>query len=153
MDPDPALVIPFGPPAPLIDVSDRPFVWIPEHSLTASVGYELPLPTEFGSVRLQARAYHQSEVFIQDGVEVYNLPGIDNGPLNDSLREAAYTIIDYRLTWTGIFQSGFDAAVWVNNATDREYATGGLNVLDSLGWAANVYGPPRTIGASLRYSF
>jgi outer membrane receptor protein involved in Fe transport len=50
-------------------------------------------------------------------------------------------------------QSNFDLGLWVKNAGDEEYAVGGINVLDALGWSANVFGAPRTWGASVRYNF
>ena len=64
-----------------------------------------------------------------------------------------YAIWNFRADWRGVMGSRFDLAAFVNNAADEEYVTGGLNVPDTLGWAAANYGPPRTYGASVRYSF
>ena len=64
-----------------------------------------------------------------------------------------YAIWNFRVDWLGVMGSSFDLAAFVNNAADEEYVTGGLNVPDTLGWAAANYGPPRTYGASVRYSF
>ncbi len=64
-----------------------------------------------------------------------------------------YAIWNFRVDWLGVMGSTFDLAAFVNNAADEDYVTGGLNVPDTLGWAAATYGPPRTYGASVRYSF
>ena len=60
---------------------------------------------------------------------------------------------NFRVDWLGVMGSSVDLAAFVNNAADEDYITGGLNVPDSLGWSGANYGPPRTYGASLRYSF
>ncbi len=46
-----------------------------------------------------------------------------------------------------------DLAAYVNNLTDEEYVTGGLNVVDTLGYASSTYGAPRTYGASIEWNF
>ena len=137
----------------IVDVSDRPFTWIPEHSGTASVRYQLPFDDSIGEVSLGGSYYYQSKVNVTDNPTSFNIEGIDNGPLNASTEVDSYGVWDARLDWEGVMQSNFDLAAWVKNGGDEEYAVGGLNVLTSLGWAAHVYGAPRTIGASLRYRF
>ena len=36
---------------------------------------------------------------------------------------------------------------------DREYRTSGVNAFDTLGFAFETYGAPRTVGVQIRYHF
>ena len=135
------------------DVSDRDFTWIPEHSGTASLRYTLPLDASIGEVSLGGSYYYQGKLTVTDDVSEYNIPGIDNGPLNDTIEVDSSGVWDVRADWADVMQSNFDLALWVKNAGDEDYKVGGLTVLTSLGWAAFAYGAPRTVGASLRYRF
>jgi iron complex outermembrane receptor protein len=65
----------------------------------------------------------------------------------------SYGVIDIRADWTSFLGSDVDLAAWVKNADDEQYAVGGLEVLQSLGLAAQVYGLPRTWGLSVAYNF
>ena len=146
---------PVGPGT--VDASDRPFTWIPKHSITSSLSYQLPIPEEFGEVSLRASLYWQSEMKLFDlhgpWQDIPFLSDDATALLNTTLREDSYTVIDYRIDWRNIFNSGADLAAWVKNANDTEYRTGGLNIINVVGWASYVYGPPKTYGLSLRYNF
>lgn len=148
------------------DISYRDFTYIPVHSGTASLKYTLPLPVEIGDISFRISYYAQSEMLIDDKVDEYNIvvgaadgynpavnPPFDNDQLNDARYAESYEIYNYRIQWSNIFMSELDFAVWMKNAKNETYVTGGLNVVGSLGIAAETYGPPRTIGASLRYQF
>jgi iron complex outermembrane recepter protein len=135
------------------DASNRPFTWIPENSVTTSVRWELPVNEEWGFMSLNASYYWQDKVYAVDATSQYTFSGIDNGPLNDTIEQDSYGVVDVRADWNSIMQSNFDLGLWVKNAGDEEYAVGGINVLDALGWSASVFGAPRTWGASVRYNF
>ncbi len=140
-------------PGEFVDASDRPFDWIPEHSANVSVSYLMPFDPALGDITAKVHYYWQDEVSTYSVVDEFNYPNYDNTQLNDAREADSYGLVDLRLDWTRVMESNFDAAVWVKNLEDKSYVTGGLHVLDSLGWAAEVYGPPRTVGASLRYTF
>ena len=136
-----------------VDQSDYRWSWVPENSLAATVRWQLPLSESLGTVALGVNYYYQDEMAADLPPDRYDIPGADNDALNASRDVDDYQTWDLRADWLSVMQSNFDLAVWMQNADDEAYGTGGLNVLDSLGWAARVYGPPRTWGASLRYRF
>ena len=55
-----------------------------------------------------------------------------------------------RLGWRN---DNWDAAVWVKNATDQAYSIVSLTPNANTGTRAQFLEPPRTWGATLRYSF
>ena len=63
-----------------------------------------------------------------------------------------YDLINVRLELNKIAGSGIDAALFVNNLTDRKYFTGG-HATASVGVASYSVGAPRMYGLQLRYSF
>ncbi len=138
------------------DFSDAPFVYVPEHSVTGSLRYTLPLEASIGEVALMASVYWQDETEANDAAWLWPTLGWSQENLDEALASNVvedYAVWNFRVDWLGVIGSRFDLAAFVNNAADEEYITGGLNVPDSLGWAGASYGPPRTWGASLRYSF
>lgn len=136
------------------DQSGFDFLNIPQYSGNTSISYLLPLEPSLGDITLRATYNFTSKVTRYEDIEgEFNYPGIDNTALNDARVDEAYHIIDLRVDWANFFETGFDAAVWVKNLEDKEYNTGGLAIPESLGVIAATYGPPRTVGASLRYKF
>ena len=49
-------------------------------------------------------------------------------------------------------QGDLSVSLWVNNITDDDYPTFGIN-FQSLGLITEQYGPPRTYGLDVRYRF
>jgi len=137
----------------LEDVSDRDRNWVPDSSLSATLSYTLPLSASLGDVTLSGHYYWQDDMRAFADVDEFNVPGENNARLNETIFIESYDTWDARIDWRSILQSGFDAALWVKNGGDEEVAAGGANVLTSLGFSGNSYGPPRTYGATVRYSF
>lgn len=135
-----------------VDVSDRPFQWIADYSGTASVRYTLPLDQSIGEVSLQTSYYFQSDMDTSH-LKQEDLPLVPAAQLKEATEADSFGLLNFRVDWSGVMGSNLDLAAWVKNIKDEQYQTGGLEVLDTLGWAARVYGPPRTWGASLRYRF
>ena len=143
-------------PGVIIDYTESPFVYIAEHSLTTSLQYTLPLDASVGEVSLMGSVYWQDDTEASADSWRWDTLGWSQANLDEALASTViddYAIWNFRVDWLGVMGSSFDLATFVNNAADEEYVTGGLNVPDSLGWAAANYGPPRTYGASVRYSF
>lgn len=139
-----------------VDFSNAPFVYIPENTATASIIYTLPLSESIGEVSFTASAYWQDDMDTNDGAFRWAGLGWTDENLQESLATVEakdYTVAHFRVDWGTMMGSNFDAALFINNAFDEEYITGGLSVPDSLGWVAASYGAPRTYGASLRYRF
>ncbi len=140
----------------VFDNSSSPFVYVPEHSLTATAKYTLPLDASVGEVSLLASVYWQSEMDSHPQPQHFGSFGFSDDVvqvMRNAQKLDAYDIWNFRLSWRGVMGSSFDADLFVNNAFDEEYVIGGLNVIDSLGWAADTYGEPRTFGGSVRWNF
>lgn len=146
----------------VVDTSDNDFTYIPEQSLTASVNFMLPLPEDIGEVSLFASYYWQDEMKTHALINQFDqFPGSLGGfwtqenvdLMTDYSTIDSYGVANIRLDWRSIMGSTFDAALSVNNATDEEYVLGGLNVIDSGGYGSAIYGAPRTVSASVRYTF
>ncbi len=139
-----------------VDFSDAPFVYIPKNSATSSITYTIPLDPSYGEVALTASAYWQDKMDTNDGSFRWAELGWSDEDLQEALDTVQvddYTVAHFRVDWRGVMVSNFDLAAFVNNAFDEDYIVGGLSVPDSLGWVAATYGPPRTYGVSLRYTF
>ncbi|WP_317929585.1 TonB-dependent receptor [Halioxenophilus sp. WMMB6] len=143
-----------------VDLSDSDFVYIPEQTATVSVNYYLPIDPSFGDLSLSASGYWQTEMTTDETAVVYDEQAAvqnwtaENLAIAKSVSEVdGYTVFNLRADWRSVMGSAFDVALYANNVTDEEYVAGGLNVIDSLGWTAFTYGAPRTVGASVRYSF
>lgn len=144
------------------DTSDNEFAYIPKQSLTSSVIYVLPLDATLGDISLMASAYWQDDMTTHPQLDEFGLmrnrmgnlwSATDLAAARKASKADAYTVLNLRADWRGIMGSTFDAAIYVDNATDEEYILGGLNVIESGGYAAYHYGAPRTYGASVKYSF
>lgn len=143
-----------------VDASDADFPFIPEHSLRASMTYYLPLDAELGNISIMANVYWQDEVATaldgtlnEDIAAIQKWTAEDLQIAEDNRYVDGYTLVNLRLDWASVLQSNFDVALYVDNATNEDYVTGGLNVMTSLGVNVNSYGAPRTFGASVRYNF
>ena len=58
-----------------------------------------------------------------------------------------------RLDWNGVLGSTLDLSVFARNLLDNDYWVAVNASGELLGLAAGHYGPPRTFGVELRYSF
>ncbi len=140
----------------IVDYSQSEFEFIPKHSVTGSIAYTLPLDADVGEVTLGAYGYWQDDMHTND--DAWNWPNLgwaeeDLAAALDTAEVDSYTVWNFRADWASVMGSGFDVSAWVNNAFDEEYETGGLTVVESLGWAGFSYGAPRVYGATLRYTF
>jgi iron complex outermembrane receptor protein len=145
-----------------VDTSGNEFPYIPEQSLTASVNYSLPVSEDVGSVDLSLSYYWQDEMASHSLIDQFSImPGRvtptwteqDVATATEYSELDAYSVWNARIDWRNVLGSNFDFAAFVNNATDEEYILGGLNVLDSGGYASASFGAPRTFGASVRFGF
>jgi iron complex outermembrane receptor protein len=153
----------------VVDTSGDDFTYIPMQSLTAAATYVLPLDAQIGKISLTAGAYWQDEMSTLPTAKELDLyktganPNTTFGEVNwtdatvAEMRKFsqvdAYAVYNLRADWRGVMGSAFDVAAYVDNVTDEQYVLGGLNVIDSGGYGAYHYGDPRTIGASVKYSF
>ncbi len=143
-----------------LDNKSSAFVYVPDHSLSSTVTYTLPLDPAIGEVSLMANVYWQSKMDTHPEKHYFSQIAASRGWPSGLLDTAydisivdAYSLWNFRVSWQGVMGSSFDAAAYVNNAFDEEYAVGGLNVISSIGYASQSYGAPRTFGASLQWNF
>ncbi|GAB3106503.1 TonB-dependent receptor [Aestuariicella hydrocarbonica] len=145
-----------------VDTTDSEFTYIPEQSLTLSTTYTLPVPASVGEMSLMASVYWQDTMYTHALIHRFSeLPGRftpnwtddDIAAATDFSTQESYEVWNLRFDWRSVMGSNFDLAAYVNNAGDEQYVTGGLNVIDSGGYGGYMYGAPRTLGASMRYTF
>ncbi len=75
-----------------------------------------------------------------------------NLAVSELASEESYTVLNARLDYTTADER-WNAAIFVNNLTDEEYRTFGVDASLFFGSAESVYGAQRWFGASVRYSF
>jgi iron complex outermembrane receptor protein len=124
------------------DYTSNRFTGSPEVMVGATIRYTLPLSPDVGQVVPSVSIAYQSSENYAD-VEVTS-PNTDQGP---------FTLINARIEWNRIMKSNWSAVLWGRNLTDKIYKTGAQTVYTSLGTVSATFAEPRTIGASLKYSF
>ena len=136
------------PATPLVTVPDstkicplNPFPYTAKNTFTAAVRYKLPVPGQ--NIVIAGDSYSTTKTFGDSAVvDLTAAPG--------------YTIYNAHLTWTDMIAQGLSATMFVNNLTDKLYAsTGGAPFLaaGSFGSEALHYAPPRLWGISVTYRF
>jgi iron complex outermembrane receptor protein len=76
-------------------------------------------------------------------------------PFQPGERIKAFGTLSASLDWNNIYESGFDAGLYVTNATNKLYRISNTDVFQQgslLSWAT-IYGEPRMYGLRLRYHF
>ena len=121
------------------DLSGLPFLYTPENMVNLGLAFDVVLPSDWGMLTLLANYSWQEDMFA--GFTTANVPGVDI---------PSYGLINFRLTWSELFGTGLELAVFVNNVTDKEYRIANNPQYESLGFAHTQYGEPEMWGASLR---
>jgi iron complex outermembrane recepter protein len=118
-----------------------PYGDVPRHSGNIYARWKLPVPDKFGAWAIRAESYSRSAMYFS------NVDNVDPGT-----RLSPYTTLNGRLEWTHP-TAPLSAALYVKNATDRIYFTGGLPVGSQSGNNLALVGDPRTYGleATWRY--
>lgn len=116
-----------------------PLSYTPEHSLTFTASYSLPVREELGDMTASATYVYTDEVLAAKGTPYGIIP--------------SYELVNLSMNWNRMFGSSFDAALFVTNALDEEYSTYIPGNFDSLGGELQQAGIPRMFGARLKYSF
>lgn len=131
----------------LLDLTDNAFYGSAKQQGHVTVTYQLPVAE---SMNLSANLYSQSRQYFtsfpQRVLEV--LPDS-----LDAISQGSYVLLNLRGEWSDVFGSGFDTAIFVNNATDKLYATSMRQSLLSRGVAVGNYAPPRMFGIQFSKQF
>lgn len=120
---------------PYLAETEIPFNFLSKETYTAGVRYQLPINAEWGELVFNADYYKTTS--FEYGLRGY--PG--------------YDVVNARLDWNGLFGSALDLSVYGRNLLDNDYWVAVNASGDLLGLSAGHYGPPRTYGIELRYSF
>lgn len=133
-----------------LDLTNNPFPLMPEHQGHATVTYHVPIDQRLGSLDLSATIYGQSRTYFEATAarDLELFPAGLNG-----VSQAPYGTLNLRADWKDVKGSGWNAAAFINNATDEIYATGKIPQLQTLGFAAANYAPPRMFGIQVWKTF
>lgn len=118
-----------------------PYGDAPRHTGNIFGRWKLPLPTTVGNVALRAEVYSRSAMYFS------NVDSVDPGT-----RLPPYTLLNGRLEWSHP-TSPLSAALYVKNAANRAYFTGGLPVGSQSGHNMALVGDPRTYGLEATWHF
>jgi len=120
------------------DFSGNKLRQAPEHSLGGHIQYVQDLERGQGSITANVSAKYQSSAFTN----------VDNNALDFI---PAYTVVDAWLAWNSSDDKWMVQA-WIKNLTDTEYRT---HVFTQRGGriAFGTFGPPRTFGLTLQYTY
>lgn len=129
-----------------IDRSDEAFPVSPETTLAFGIQYMWA--SQFGLITPRADFSYKSDIYY----------GLDDGSYTvyqenkDLAGQAAYSIVDLRLSWQN--EAGdLTAAFYIKNALDKRYDIGIAAVGDSVATYFQTYGDPRRFGLELRQVF
>jgi iron complex outermembrane receptor protein len=118
------------------------FPYTPRNKVTFGVSYDAPLGERLGTLSLSANYTYQSQFSTAQNnlAEVKYLPGYDYVNAEADLRN--------------IGGKPVDVALFVDNLTNRTYATGLADFYNSgPGTVSYTFAPPRMYGVRLRYKF
>jgi len=116
--------------------------YTPSNKLVVSVNYQLPLSHDIGVVSASgAYSYTGSQLIVKDDIPA----GLGRLPSNE--------LVSANINWMGIYQSSFDASIFVTNLLDKEYKTAFLGTYSAAGFSGDYAGEPRMFGARVRYNF
>jgi iron complex outermembrane receptor protein len=117
----------------------RQFAKQPKYKYGVSGVLTLPVGDDLGDVSASANWTWQSDVFNSNTTTLR--------PIDPS-----YGLLNARIDWNGVMNSGFDISLFANNLLDKKYILGGYPIAQ-LGFDGALYGEPRMYGISLRYRF
>jgi iron complex outermembrane receptor protein len=133
-----------------LDLSNNPFPYMPANQGHITLIYNVPISESIGLMTLSGTLYSQSREFFEaTGARDQQLyPGGIDG-----ISQKPYTTLNLRAELKDIKDSGWNAAAFVNNATDEVYASGKIPQLETLGFSAANYAPPRMFGLQVWKKF
>ncbi|MFC0203429.1 TonB-dependent receptor [Novosphingobium soli] len=120
-----------------------PFGDVPKFAGTISADAALPLAGDLGELNYHVDLYHQSPFYFS------NL----GGTIQPGTKLPDYTLVNMRLDWSNMFESGVKGSLFVKNLTDKLYYTGGSAGAQNFSVESAGFGQPRTYGVALRVDF
>ena len=128
----------FGTPFSYGPVGDTP-------KASGVVWAEVFVPTDpqIGEISLRTEVYAQTSQYFSNAAD----------SIAPRTRLPGYALVNARLAWDNVMETGFDLAVFGKNLTKEEYFTGGMTLAAALGHNAAAVGEPRTYGVELSFEF
>ncbi|MEO5640921.1 MAG: TonB-dependent receptor [Sphingomicrobium sp.] len=112
----------------------------PHHQAGANLNYRvLSLPPSAGKLSFNANLAWRSRQHLDDR--------------DASADQPAYALVNLSVDLGNIGGSGIGAGLFADNVFDKRYRVGVVSLLDSTGTQTSLFGPPRTYGARLSFSF
>lgn len=132
-----------------LDLSNNPFPYMADHQGFVTVAYTAPM-SDIGELGLSATVSGKSRVYYQAAAarDLQLYPDGLNG-----VSQAPYATLDLRAELRNVRDSGWNAALFATNVTDKLYATGKVAQLQTLGFSAANYAPPRMLGLQVWKKF
>ena len=108
------------------------------------VAVDLPIAENFGNLALFVSYSHTA---------AQNTSGTTLPQFEPGQKLEPFGLLNMSIDWNNVAQSGFDAGLFVTNATNKLYRTSNSGAFNSLLSTSSIYGEPRMFGARLRYRF
>ena len=148
-------VVPASPPfdivLPIAQEGDQlPFT--PEHKLSASVFYTLPLDAKVGEVSFGPTYTYQSS-YLVDASASRAVDRSGNAAPSSYGEIGGRALVNFNLNWNSVYGGPVDLGLFVTNVTGKEYYTNTTNGLIRFGYEAAYLGEPRMYGARIRVNF
>ena len=103
----------------------------------------LPTAPGLGLMDVRADLYGQSAMYFSN----------NNSSITPNTRIPGYGLLNLRYDWNDVYGSKASLALYVKNALNKDYFTGGFALSASLGVASEAIGTPRMFGAELTYKW
>jgi iron complex outermembrane receptor protein len=128
--------------------------YTPEHKLTISANYRLPVDESIGKISLGVTYIYTGKVFYGDTSVAARTLSIfsPSDPNYDPTMGPGYNLVNLNINWDNIAGSGLSAAAFMTNATNTLYYEA-RSLSGSRGFINRYVGEPRMYGLRLRYSF
>ncbi|HEX8055784.1 MAG TPA: TonB-dependent receptor [Novosphingobium sp.] len=122
----------------------------PKNRLTLSGNYDLPLPSDIGTVTVGATFVHTDKYFSNHGDDAAFAAG--QIPFNASIAPAT-DLLNLNLTWKDVGGHPIDLSVFGTNVTNKKYYVSSANGLSSVGADFVIPGEPAMYGARVKIRF
>lgn len=126
-----------------VDVSNTPYSYQPKYQFSLGAQYNIPVDESIGTITPSIQYSHKSSAYYGTNT-VQSVPTSFLKP---------YGLLNARISWNNMFGHPIDATVFADNITNELAEIHGNDLINSLGFAAVSYGPPRTYGVQLRFRF
>jgi len=136
---------PFAQILPRVQVGSR-FNDSPEHKLTLTAAYTLPVDASVGKITVGA-TYLYSSSYINDGSVPASVNGIALGVT------PASNMVNLNLDWKSVAGSPVDLALFATNVTNERFTVNSTGAWPSAGIAEISLNQPRFYGFRVRYNF